>query len=114
MGRYAALMRRLNESASWLSDVSDPSDDEARNDAMNDVALVQAADGSPTGQQPLPDARSLCLAEMLNESATWIDCDISESDHEREPPALPSPAIMPYPAGMPVVSGPGPPRSFSC
>lgn len=78
--RYTALMRRLNESASWLSDVSGLSDDED----MVKVAPPEAAalEGSQQpGAEPL-NARCLCLAEMLNESATWIDCDISESEHD--------------------------------
>jgi len=64
------LMRRLNESASWLSDVFGVSDDEPE--------PAKFAGAPPE----MVDGRKLNLAEMLNESATWLDCDISESDAE--------------------------------
>merc|ERR1712071_492036 len=86
--RYTALMRRLNESASWLSDVSGVSDDEPppREESGREVDWRE---------------HRLCLAEMLNESATWLDCDISESDHEerREDLEDPMAGMHPQPDG---------------
>lgn len=77
---YTALMRRLNESASWLSDLSGVSDDEVE---ASETRTPSAAAG---------DGGCLCLAEMLNESATWIDCDISGSDRdEHDKPGPPAP-----------------------
>lgn len=107
--RQTALMRRLNESASWLSDVSDGSADE------------ELSTTKPPELQAQQDGRSMCLAEMLNESATWIDCDVSESDREEE--AVKDAFAERYPghpvanfAGMTVRAhaGPGVARSFSC
>lgn len=73
-------MRRLNESASWLSDLSGVSDDEVE---ASETRTPSAAAG---------DGGCLCLAEMLNESATWIDCDISGSDRdEHDKPGPPAP-----------------------
>lgn len=77
--RHTALMRRLNESASWLSEVSGVSDDEPPPDVEG-------------GQEAAPalDHRRLCLAEMLNESATFLDESGSENsvgdgDEQLEP-----------------------------
>lgn len=69
-----ALMRRLNESASFFSEVSNLSED--------DVADPEPQRGAEDMAHLYGDGKCLYLAEMLNESATWIDCDISESDRE--------------------------------
>lgn len=65
-------MRRLNESATFLSDVSVLSEEE-----LEEVPLK-------TGPVQI-DGKCLHLAEMFNESATWIDCDMSESDADSLP-----------------------------
>lgn len=86
-------MRRLNESASWLPDVSGPSDDEdspkatKKNSGDTRTPLANGAKG--TSQKV--NAKYFYLAEMLNESATWIDCDFSESEKEDTPPPPPLP-----------------------
>lgn len=75
------LCRKLNESASWLSDVgaaSESGSDEAeRGDEVGE--LLEA-------QQPLitPDGRPIfCLHEMINESATFLpDADVGLSGGE--------------------------------
>jgi len=96
-------MRRLNESASWLSDVtvSDASD---ANESLNDQSV----------QMHSRDTRILYLADMLNESATWIDCDISDSD--REDYRTEHLVIQPLPPGpmIPVRGMIGVGRSYSC
>jgi len=116
--RYTALMRRLNESASWLSDVSGISDDEP-------CAEVE-------GEAPPPlDTRRLCLSEMLNESATFLDesesseAESLKADEEVEEMPLPhtGATAIQMRAGFleggygydpsPVVSA-GVARSFSC
>lgn len=74
-GRVPRLMRRLNESASWLSeDGSGGSEDEE-------------GSGDEDRKQALPaNVRQMfCLHEMLNESATWIPCDVSESGEDESP-----------------------------
>merc|ERR1719313_1813801 len=96
-------MRRLNESASWLSDVSGVSDDEPP--AHVDGEAPEATNAA------LPiDGRRLCLAEMLNESATFLDesdqgSSGGEGDQEvgdlEEPPApLSGPAAIAARAGF--------------
>merc|ERR1712012_344855 len=86
--RDNALMRRLNESASWLSDVSDTSEDEKETVPPPDTSDDAQQGGNDLPGQ-VPNARYLCLAEVMNESATWIDCDISDSDQEERAPAPP-------------------------
>jgi hypothetical protein len=114
-------MRRLNESASWLSDVSGLSDDEP--------APEQSPEATTAG---LPiDTRRLCLAEMLNESATFLDesdpgSSVGDGEQEAiEEPQAPvsGPAAISARAGFleegygyrptPVVTA-GVARSFSC
>eukprot|EP00746_Dinoflagellata_sp_MGD_P010338 gnl/MRDRNA2_/MRDRNA2_121306_c0_seq1.p1 gnl/MRDRNA2_/MRDRNA2_121306_c0~~gnl/MRDRNA2_/MRDRNA2_121306_c0_seq1.p1 ORF type:complete len:401 (-),score=62.43 gnl/MRDRNA2_/MRDRNA2_121306_c0_seq1:141-1343(-) len=79
-GRVPRLMRRLNESASWLSeDGSGGSEDE------------ECSGDEDDRKQALPaNVRQMfCLHEMLNESATWIPCDVSESGEDDSPNASP-------------------------
>jgi len=59
------LMRRLNQSASWLSEVSYASEDEARQLRLDGY---------------------LCLTKMINQSATWLDIGPLDSDHEQLAP----------------------------
>lgn len=93
--RHKALMRRLNESASWLSDVSSVSEE-------GEVELESQECEQPRPVQLFaPGGRCVFLAEALNESATWIDCDISDSDDDERRGA--------------VEAGHGrPTRSYSC
>eukprot|EP00931_Biecheleriopsis_adriatica_P123509 TRINITY_DN98561_c0_g1_i1.p1 TRINITY_DN98561_c0_g1~~TRINITY_DN98561_c0_g1_i1.p1 ORF type:complete len:248 (+),score=47.27 TRINITY_DN98561_c0_g1_i1:94-837(+) len=87
--RHTALMRRLNESASWLSEVSGVSDDE-EDDSFHggtDGYLGDRGAFEEPPRRPLPhggpDARNLCLAEVLNESVTWLDTEsVIASDEE--------------------------------
>lgn len=112
--RHTALMRRLNESASWLSDVSAlHSEDELQDSSTGEGGPQKSPYILPVG------GKSLCLAEMLNESATWIECDISGSEDEDYPVELENPATndfhqyrdSPAPhAGGVVLIG----RSYSC
>lgn len=123
-------MRRLNESASWLSDVSDTSDDgektlkvgppdgaggeEQEGGAAQPESQPGGGGGGEGGGLPdgVPNARYLCLAEVMNESATWIDCDISDSDDERAP-AAPQAEVRQGPLIEPVGYRQGVARSFS-
>merc|ERR1712039_333352 len=71
------LMRQLNESASWLSNIS-----EVRSDDNEALASSDEEKLNHKFQQCI-DGKNVCLADVLNESATWIDCDVicdSESD----------------------------------
>lgn len=107
-------MRRLNESASWLSDVSDTSEDEKDAATQQEAAAAAAAAAQPQGNGlpgDVPNARSLCLAELMNESATWIDCDISDSDQEKEAP--PEEEVLRGPLIEPCGYRQGVARSFS-
>lgn len=125
--RYTALMRRLNESASWLSDVSGACSE----DDIPDAVAAEGGEGqAPEATTPglAIDTRRLCLAEMLNESATFLDeseSGGSEGDQEEvpQPPPTTGPAAIAARAGFleegygygpsPVVSA-GVARSFSC
>jgi len=71
-------MRRLNESASWLSDVSDLSD----RCPQSTESRTAPEEGCPPPMEAGIDCGRVFLAEMINESATWIDADISESDRD--------------------------------
>lgn len=99
--RNMALMRRLNESASFLSDVSNLSEDDDRGEPQEEPPQENLA-------QLYGDGKCLYLAEMLNESATWIDCDISESDREEIEQPPPEVAPVHHVAGRAAVA-----RSFS-
>mmetsp|Transcript_71285 Transcript_71285/g.128312 ORF Transcript_71285/g.128312 Transcript_71285/m.128312 type:complete len:374 (+) Transcript_71285:50-1171(+) len=87
--RHTALMRRLNESASWLSEVSGISDDDDDDDGEESR---QSGDESRTQEEPVrrplphggPDARNLCIGEYMHESVTWLDTelDVEESSEE--------------------------------
>jgi len=115
-------MRRLNESASWLSDVSEaqsdvPGEEEAEEDGKDegknaeDPKAGQRGDGSGEQRQPYMN-----LAEALNESMTWIDADISCSERdEREEQEEPEGPGEPYPSHgiQPVGYRQGVARSFS-
>mmetsp|Transcript_64584 Transcript_64584/g.172733 ORF Transcript_64584/g.172733 Transcript_64584/m.172733 type:complete len:118 (-) Transcript_64584:80-433(-) len=80
--RQAALMLRLNESASWLSDVSRCSTSSAGTEASEgEKAKLELQ----MQMQPWLAARHLCMAEALNESVTWLeDVDVEDSDPEEE------------------------------
>eukprot|EP00929_Paragymnodinium_shiwhaense_P095058 TRINITY_DN56011_c0_g1_i1.p1 TRINITY_DN56011_c0_g1~~TRINITY_DN56011_c0_g1_i1.p1 ORF type:complete len:633 (+),score=73.72 TRINITY_DN56011_c0_g1_i1:148-2046(+) len=82
-GMYSKLMSRLNESASWLSDVSDKQSE--------DNATPSTGENTANGRTMQLEGGCLYLAEMLNESATWIDADISESESDS--------ALQPPPRG---------------
>lgn len=62
-------MQRLNESASWLSDVS-ISSDEDEEDEKRKAIYAEAL------QNPM------CLAKAINESATWLDTDQLDGSQE--------------------------------
>lgn len=98
--RSNLIMRQLNESASWLSDVgndSEPSDDEAG--ARNGPGRRGSRGDSSANQPQLADGRSLFMMGNLNVSATWIDTDIDwESDQDEPTP----------PVGVPYVAVTGP------
>lgn len=102
--KAVGLMRRLNESASWLS-VDCASASENGSDVEKEKHEAQPV--PPSIKAPF------CLYEMLNESATWIPCDLSDSG-EDEPVAGPQP-----PSGGPQqltvdgLSQRAPPRSYS-
>lgn len=99
--REHALMRQLNQSASWLSDVSfDASEDEAK------AGEEGAGGGLPGGVR---HAGYLRLGELLNQSVTWIDADISDSDDEEEERGSPA-----GPAIVQICHSRGVGRSFSC
>lgn len=78
------LMRRLNESASWLSNVSNIRSDIDDDEEANGILKASGDDALNQKLQQCLDARHLCLAEVLNESATWIDCDIDGCDSESD------------------------------
>jgi len=79
--RQAALMLRLNESASWLSDVSGCSTSPAGSEASEgEKAKLELQ----SQMQPWLEARHLCMAEALNESVTWLEDDVEDSDLEEE------------------------------
>eukprot|EP00927_Polykrikos_kofoidii_P076712 TRINITY_DN73750_c0_g1_i1.p1 TRINITY_DN73750_c0_g1~~TRINITY_DN73750_c0_g1_i1.p1 ORF type:complete len:523 (-),score=57.37 TRINITY_DN73750_c0_g1_i1:474-2042(-) len=105
--RPMPLMRRLNESASWIS-MSDESEDEPSVDRGH-ARDNRGNTGDASRQRPFVDARCVFLAEMLNESATWIDCDLSWSEIDEPPspipphPGSPLPAIS-VPHGRPIKS----------
>merc|ERR1711918_121611 len=99
------LMRQLNESGSWFSEVSYQTDE-----ASEPSEQASREDGR---QQPIGDGRMLRLAEMFNESATWFDIDVSDSDPE-EQQQLDENNNTPL-VGLAAVAAAGtaPPRSFS-
>jgi len=99
----ARLMCRLNESASWLSD-----DGASASDVGSDAegGTHEAKPAPPGGKAPM------CLYEMFNESATWIPCDVSQSD-EDEPPRDLQPPDNPYRPAVDTVDRGVPLRSFS-
>jgi len=108
-------MRRLNESASWLSDVSDGAASAASAKRSGDEEAQEGGDGDEEEAprpQPVTEATRRYLAEALNESATWLDCDVSESEPEApDPPESPGPP--PGPAVLRVGHRQGVERSFS-
>lgn len=59
-------MRRLNQSASWFSDISVSSDDEEEEDAK-----AKAKQSAYEEALQNPDR----LAKVIDVSATWLDCD---------------------------------------
>lgn len=103
------LMRRLNQSASWLSDVSADEPSDVDGDGEED----HGTDPSEEKQVPVPsiDGRNLCLAKLINQSVTWIDADLSDSDREEggSPNAQGVAAEPPWAEGhAAVVSDPSP------
>lgn len=108
----ARLMHHLNESASWLSDVSDDVPSEAS-------SIVQGSAEAEVQEKPRPVTAEerRCLAGTLNESATWIDCDVSDSDSEEEEEVAsrrsPSPPAAQGPNVARVGDRQGVARSFS-
>lgn len=90
-------MRRLNESASWLSDVSGVSDDD------------EGAETADTAATALDVRSRLLCRDMLNESATFLDesdssepeCELVDAPQEQQPtPVQPRAAAIAERAGF--------------
>mmetsp|Transcript_38350 Transcript_38350/g.81290 ORF Transcript_38350/g.81290 Transcript_38350/m.81290 type:complete len:110 (-) Transcript_38350:56-385(-) len=74
-------MNKLNESASWVSDVSDTrSESETKLPDQRDEEEEEAKHA----KIQLAEGECLRLGEMLNQSVTWIDVDLSDSEDEEE------------------------------
>jgi len=81
--RDKALMNKLNESASWVSDVSDTrSESETKLPDQRDEEEEEAKHA----KIQLAEGECLRLGEMLNQSVTWKGLDMVSKKHGSKEP----------------------------